>query len=308
MSAILNNRLSSNYRLLETIVINYHLTEKCNYSCRHCFAKYNLDQFYKQELHHDIKKTQNLLESIYNYFHKDLGIKNVRLNFAGGEPMLSKNFEKLILIAKEIGFELSLITNGSMLTQKFITKYINHFSMIGVSIDSFDEETNSQIGRISNNAKILDFPHLRTLLLLARQINPKLNIKINTVITEHNVKEEMTKGINSINPTKWKIFKVIPCYGTKALSDKEFNTFINRHKSEVASPIYIEENDDMKESYIMIDPLGRFYQNKMDMFDYTYSTSILDIGAKEAFAQIAFDIDKFSSRYNGTKIADENNR
>jgi radical S-adenosyl methionine domain-containing protein 2 len=293
MSAILNNQ----HILLKTIVINYHITEKCNYNCSHCFAKYDLEKQFHNEIHHDLVKVKTMLQSVYHYFHNNLGIKTVRLNFAGGEPMIVKNFNMIVQIAKEIGFQLSLITNGSKLTQKFIKQHIKSFAMVGVSIDSFDNQRNLSIGRVSTNGKLLNINDILNNLNLARTISPKLDIKINTVITQDNFNEKMAQNINTINPTKWKIFKVLPFNGQKTLSDIDFHTFIDYHKSKVNCSIYMEDNDDMKESYIMIDPLGRFYQNEHNHSSYNYSSSILNGGAKNAFSQIKFHFAKFNNRY-----------
>ena len=43
------------------------------------------------------------------------------------------------------------------------------------------------------------------------------------------------------------------------------------HKN-ISSRIYKESKDDMTNSYIMLDPYGRFYQNENN--SYTYSKSI----------------------------------
>lgn len=53
------------------------------------------------------------------------------------------------------------------------------------------------------------------------------------------------------------------------------------------------------ESYIMVDPQGRFFQNSPCSAGYEYSQPILGVGAEKAFSQVNFDVDKFSSRYPG---------
>jgi radical S-adenosyl methionine domain-containing protein 2 len=46
-----------------------------------------------------------------------------------------------------------------------------------------------------------------------------------------------------------------------AVSDVEFNSFIDRHFA-LKDVMCVEDNSDMTESYIMVDPYGRFFQNK----------------------------------------------
>jgi radical S-adenosyl methionine domain-containing protein 2 len=49
----------------------------------------------------------------------------------------------------------------------------------------------------------------------------------------------------------------------------------------------------------MVDPQGRFFQNSPCSAGYQYSQPILEVGAEEAFSQVNFDLEKFSSRYFG---------
>lgn len=55
----------------------------------------------------------------------------------------------------------------------------------------------------------------------------------------------------------------------------------------------------MRESYLMVDPHGRFFQNSLltPGQGYAYSRPILEVGAEAAFAQMAFDTARFSARY-----------
>ena len=67
--------------------------------------------------------------------------------------------------------------------------------------------------------------------------------------------------------------------------------FIKRHEN--FNPI-AEDNDAMLESYIMVDPLGRFYQNSGNL--YSYSESILEVGVVRAFNQVMYNHLKFVER------------
>ena len=283
---------------MSEVVINYHVTEKCNYICHHCFAKYDVENIHEKEMHHDLEKVEKVLRSTYDFFKKDLLNKKVRLNFAGGEPLILKNFQDIISIAKKIGFEeLSLITNGSILTKKFIEDNIKSFSMIGISIDSFDYDNNVRIGRSTNKKVVLDIHGLIEKIDYCKYLNKSLNVKINTVVNKVNHKELMSREISKINPDKWKIFKVIPFNNIETITDKEFSIFIDNHKNTTLVPIYAEYSGDMEDSYIMIDPLGRFYQNSNQSSSYKYSQIIYKTDVKNAFNQINFDEDKFKKRY-----------
>ena len=74
--------------------VNLHITQKCNYSCKYCFAHFEnsndleIDDW-KEII--DNLKSSNLINEI---------------NFAGGEPVLYKDFSKLVEYAYFKGFDL----------------------------------------------------------------------------------------------------------------------------------------------------------------------------------------------------------
>lgn len=276
---------------MNNLVINYHLTEQCNYSCEFCFAKYELEGKFKSELHQNIDLTRLMLEDVFRHFSKSF--KSIRLNFAGGEPLLVANLVDIVDVSLSIGYEASIITNGSLIKENLISNLFPKMSMVGISIDSFNSDTNRNIGRYTkskyNN-------NTRQFLKEIRKLPCKL--KINTVVNRHNWQEDMCRPINEINPDKWKIFRVLPIQpNTTGITDEQYRHFRETHEEKVKTLVFTEDNNRMKESYIMIDPLGRFCQNADNNKGYVYSDSILEQGTEKAFKQIAFDRVKFEQRY-----------
>ncbi len=278
--------------LADELVVNYHITEKCNYSCQHCYAKWASND--NLEIHRDMKKVKRLLNNIYQLFSPHS--KTVRLNLAGGEPLLCKNIGKVIELAYAIGFRVSIISNGSALTHKFMVNDAKRLSMVGLSIDSLQPARLQKIGRVTRNGQFLSQKKFREKVSRLREVNDELLFKFNTVVCQFNYDEYMGEFIDSVRPDKWKIFRILPFahHGT-AISDDYFSLFLDNHR-EVVTPRYIENNEDMIESYIMVDPIGRFFQNANDGH-YTYSQRITEVGAEKAFNQVNFSLDKYDSRY-----------
>ena len=277
-------------------VINYHLTEQCNYDCQFCFAKYGLHEQFKSELHHDLGKVRSLLAELWHQFG---GATGARVNFVGGEPLLVKNLGKIIDMAVSQGFEVSVVTNGSALGERFLCANAEKLCMIGISVDSFVDATNRTIGRVTRGSKLLDQKRLRILLDHARSLNPELLVKLNTVVCAENLAENMCDGVNRIRPDKWKIFRVFPAGDKRKLliSDQDFAQFVARHKGNVNTVMFVEDNDAMTESYIMVDPLGRFIQNSGPQGSLIFSTPILTSGANRAFSQVKVRQDRYDDRY-----------
>ena len=276
------------------ITINYHITEKCNYSCTYCYAHWNENT---QELFHNLDSLRAMFISVYEHF-KGLGYESVRLNIAGGEPLLCKTLPKVLTIAASIGYDISLITNGSLISDTFISESVQHLSTIGFSIDSLYSKRNNRLGRCTKNGYTLTAQRILKNVAAIRKQNHAISIKINTVVSNENYDEVLKDFIEKVNADKWKIFQAMPFEQVEYCSKKSFDSFIKCNQSKTIS-IYLEDNIDMSDSYLMIDPYGRFFQNS-DMLNhknYHYSQPIHIVGTDKALSKIKFNIEKFRQRY-----------
>lgn len=294
---------------LEALVINWHITEVCNYSCRYCYAKWTSSG---KELIHNFDNTRAMLADVFKYFspqnkqnplRQHMDWKALRLNLAGGEPLLYQDeVLKIMHFAKEIGFDTSLITNGSRLSTSLATELASCLSMLGLSLDSVDALTNRGIGRIDRHAGLLDIEKLPAALAAAREINPKLRLKVNTVVNALNCDEDMIGLIQGLNPERWKVLRMLPIVTNDlAVSNGDFENFVKRHAS-LGNVMCVEDNDEMGESYLMIDPHGRFFQNAAGQNGYRYSKTILDVGSADAFSEVSLSPSKFCARYVGGSV------
>ncbi len=295
------------------LVINWHLTEACNYRCHYCYATWN-DTDGSRDLIHYPEQSSALLSELYRFVqpgNRDNPMNGksiigpVRLNLAGGEPLL--NTGKLLSIinqARRFGFEVSLISNGSYLSDELLEQLAPHLSLLGISIDSANPATNRTIGRLDRRGRLLNLDDLAAKLRRARSNNPNLRLKLNTVVNSINHAEDLTPLIRSFTPDKWKVLRMLPVVSQElTVSDKQYAAFLSRHSS-VTRILCAEDNQDMCESYLMVDPHGRFFQNSTIVGGqgYHYSKPILEVGADKAFAEMAFDLDSFRRRYIPTKI------
>jgi len=285
------------------LVINWHITEACNYSCQYCFAKWEKDT---RELIHNVGHCKALLRElrcvpeIYasrNVIYKKCTGTSIRLNVAGGEPFLyPKQLEAIANESKVTGIKLSCITNASRLDRQLIRRFAPDLRVLGVSVDSVCERSNREIGRFDKNGT-LNLTDLCFLFDLARQINPSIEIKINTVVNALNWTSDLSEFIDKVKPNKWKVLKVLPVLGDSlVVSDVEYHSFIRRHE-QFSSIMTVEDNTAMTASYLMIDPLGRFYQNRENGGGYDYSDPILDVGVQAALAQVNFNAERYLGRY-----------
>lgn len=292
------------------IVINWHLTEACNYRCHYCYATW-YKTICQRELIRDPQRTARFLAELYHFFRPEnranplagqLEWRSIRLNLAGGEPLLhAGKLPSIVTQARDLGFEVSLITNGSYLNDGLLNSLALQLTWLGISIDSASAANNHAIGRVDRLGRQLDLNELVASLDMARQLNPDLRIKLNTVVNQLNHHEDLGALIVRLAPDKWKVLRMLPVVSQHlAVNDEQFASFVSRHNP-FSQILCIEDNLDMHESYLMVDPYGRFFQNTPLLpaagQGYTYSRPILEVGAGMAFSEMSFDHKRFCARY-----------
>lgn len=278
------------------LVINWHVTEACNFRCRYCYAKWQQPEGH--EVIKDPAETARLLEALYAGFNHQDQSGRPRLNFAGGEPLLfGRQVTAAMELSRSIGFDVSLITNASRLTAGLAETIAPLLSMLGISIDANTTEANSQIGRLDGRGNPLNVTSLADRIATMHQMNPDMTLKINTVVNEGNWQEDLTSLISTLKPSRWKVLQMLSAVtDDMAVSDAQFRSFVDRH-SALSNIMCVEDNDDMVQSYIMVDPHGRFFQNRTGRAGYDYSASIVEVGARAAFEGMKWSAEKFSARY-----------
>jgi radical S-adenosyl methionine domain-containing protein 2 len=291
---------------VDELVVNWHLLEACNYSCKFCYAHW-ADLTNKSDIWKDKAESYRLLEELWRFFEPgntnnvladSLKWQGVRLSLAGGEPTLLRDrLVDIAQFARGLGFNVSLITNGSRPGWKHMGKLAQAISILGISIDSADAERNTRIGRTTRSGEPLTTGEILALVQHARSMNPNLTVKVNTVVNSENADEDLSNVIRQINPSKWKILRVLPVLSEDlSVESRAFSDYVLRH-SEFGDIISAEDNDEMTQSYIMVDPQGRFFQNRSGGAGYVYSSPIQSVGASAAFSQIPFSVKAFFGRY-----------
>jgi radical S-adenosyl methionine domain-containing protein 2 len=190
-----------------------------------------------------------------------------------------------------------MITNGSRLNPAVMLDLAPHLSVLGLSLDSCSKKTNWEIGRADRQGGVLPTEKLPEVLASARRLNPQMRVKINTVVNALNWREDMSDFIGSLAPDKWKVLRMLPTVTDDlAISHENFQAFVRRHDG-LGKVLRAEDNSEMAESYLMIDPHGRFFQNALGRKGYDYSAPIIEAGAPSAFSQISVSSEKFCARY-----------
>ncbi|MBL8913078.1 MAG: viperin family antiviral radical SAM protein [Archangium sp.] len=264
-------------KLVVPEVVNLHITSVCNLHCTYCYAQY--PEIVRPPPRCDWPKIITLLA--------EAGVK--RVNFAGGEPTLVRDLPLLLQVARAQGLKTSIVSNGKQLTDKTIELC----DAVALSLDSADDHTNAAIGRVARGTvtgSYAVFIGLRA----ARVRALGRALKINTVVTQLNVRQDLRAMFRRLRPVKVKLLQFRQVIGENdknaaalEVSPTEFESFVERHLELRREGIRVqpESADVLGSSYVMINPEGRLFQNGPNG-RYLHSAPVIEIGFEAALAEV----------------------
>jgi len=278
--------------------INFHIWKPCNFKCKYCFATFeDSKEEYKDKEKLNKSEMLQIIDEIVAYGFE-------KITFVGGEPLLCPWLDELIIHAKKGGLTTMIVTNGYLLKENWLKKVAANLDWVTISIDTLKDSQMRAIGRSNGNKNISEERYLKRINLLHKY---RIKFKMNTVVNAINYKEDLSSFVKQTKPERWKVFQVLPIKNQRVeiddmkVSEDSFNTFVKRHE-EKGILVIAENNNAMINSYLMIDPLGRFFDNTN--FELNYSQSILEVGFEKAMNQIKVSEKKYFDRggeYNWSK-------
>ena len=276
--------------------VNFHLWEPCNMRCGFCFATF---QDVKIEM--NLPKGHLLKEDCISVVDRIAEFGFEKINFAGGEPTLCPWLPELIARAKEHGMTTSIVTNGSRITDQWLDALNGSLDWVGLSIDTVDPEKLIRLGRaVGGKIPITETGYLDIIRAIKQH---RIRLKINTVVTSVTWQEDFTPFIRLAKPERWKLLQALAVKGQNdasiadfTVTTQQFEAYVRRNRVVKNDGIGVvpESNAAMTESYVMIDPAGRFFDNAQGF--YEYSDPILEVGAEAALKQVSIDTERFRQR------------
>jgi len=117
--------------------IQWHITDRCNLRCKHCYVKNKKSDLEFNELKRGIK---NILTPVSNW------VDEIKICISGGEPFLSPHLYKIIQYLKkwEKIKKIMLTSNGTIINEKLLKKIKKDIYDIQVSLEG-GEKLNDHI-------------------------------------------------------------------------------------------------------------------------------------------------------------------
>jgi cyclic pyranopterin phosphate synthase len=149
------------------------VTDRCNFRCVYCMPKTVFGRDYPFMPRNDLLSFEEIARIVRVFAAR--GVKKVRLT--GGEPLLRHGVDKLIgMLALIPDLEITLTTNGSLLSQKSALLRAAGLKRVTVSLDALDDA-------IFKRMNDVDFPVAKVLEGIDAAATAGLGpIKVNMVV------------------------------------------------------------------------------------------------------------------------------
>lgn len=241
------------------INVCYMITsEQCNLACKYCFLGNN-DQCKRSNFSLE-NMSKETADKAIDFFIKQIKLSNLDFEdnkpaiiFYGGEPLV--NYETLVYIAEKINalrniekcvknMELSMVSNGLLLTKERALKLKELGVAIAISVDGFTEEANSmRVDTAGNNV----FNKILKTLDMCKSIG--VDVSLSVTLSEETVK----------NTTD--ILELVDKYGVKSfgfnimMSDENF--VLPQEYNERAAQFILDEFIELRKRGIYEDRIMR---------------------------------------------------
>lgn len=133
------------YEVRGLFQMHLYLTNACNLKCPHCYMFSGKP--YDDEL--SFNEICKLLESFKNH-------GGVFLILSGGEVTVRQDFPAIVKFGHKIGLSINVMTNGTLWSKEMVEDLAPYISSVQISIDGYNEETNSRVRGIGSFQKSLE--------------------------------------------------------------------------------------------------------------------------------------------------------
>lgn len=114
----------------------WEITNTCNYHCSYCIFSSEAKKYEDELTTAEVKRTiKDLKENNFTY-----------IKFTGGEPFTRKDMTEILKYASELGFDMDISTNASLITDEIAKELKNiKFPMVHVSLDGNDKTSHEYV-------------------------------------------------------------------------------------------------------------------------------------------------------------------
>ncbi|MGO8989558.1 MAG: radical SAM protein [bacterium] len=191
--------------------IQWHLTERCNLRCRHCYqGQRRAEEMTANEVKREIDGATRMFQA----WEQEHGIRvSPSIHFTGGEPFLYDGLYDVMADARAKGYGFAVMTNGCLVTEEDAQRVFDlGVSDIQVSLEGPPSLHESIRGNGSFNAAAKGVEYL---LAAGNKVSVNVTLsRINVGKIEETTEIAKEMGFHSIG-----FSRIVPCGRGKALLD-----------------------------------------------------------------------------------------
>ncbi len=192
--------------------IQWHLTERCNLRCRHCYQGRRGDE---EMTASEVKREIDGATRMFQAWEQEHGIRvSPSIHFTGGEPFLYEGLWDVMGYARAKGYGVALMTNGCLVTEEDANRVFDlGISDIQVSLEGPPNLHASIRGKGSFDAAAKGVGYL---VAAGNKVSANVTLsRINVDKIEETTEIAREMGFHSIG-----FSRVVPCGRGKALIDQ----------------------------------------------------------------------------------------
>jgi radical SAM protein with 4Fe4S-binding SPASM domain len=153
--------------------LDLNVTNKCNFRCKHCAFDSGIIKM--KEL--SLKKIKKILKDTKKFGGR-------RFDITGGEPLVRKDIDKIIIFGKKLGYKIELVTNASLLNKTKLKIFRKlGLDAIAISLDGSSSRVYNFIRR--KNRKTFE----KVINNIKNSVEEGFHTKINTTVFRSNLKD-----------------------------------------------------------------------------------------------------------------------
>lgn len=126
--------------------MHLYLTNRCNLQCPHCYM-------YSGATEQNELSTDDIIKLITEYRYI---VGGETITISGGEPTIRPDFKIIVKAAKDLGLQVSILTNGTLFRENDIPQLSKYIDSIQISLDGYSEDSNSRVRGEDNFEKALN--------------------------------------------------------------------------------------------------------------------------------------------------------
>ena len=148
------------------VLVTFQATLRCNSACGYCDLPLNQGRY---------EMSREEIQRVFGALYRD-GVRFVLVQ--GGEPLLRRDLPHILEDLSELGFHLTLVTNGTKFTAELLERLGRMPLAISVSLDTLDRARYQQIRGADQFDQVMDgiellasYPHPKFLTCILSQLN-----------------------------------------------------------------------------------------------------------------------------------------